>query len=131
MATTELNKWEKLFLDFLEMTEFYPLRRVDENGVDCFGLENGQHANLGDIESDFFYSATDILDRLTVYEYDYIIRDLKDCADFELEHNEWTDLLKYRPQMPNNQYNFDLIEMICNHPQDIDINKVFCYLESS
>ena len=33
--------------------------------------------------------------------------------------------------MPNNQYNFDLIEMICNHPQDIDINKVFCYLESS
>ena len=130
MGTNILNKWEELFIDFLEMTEFYLRRKVDENDVDCYGLVDGQHANLCDIESEFFHSASEILSRMETYEYDYIICDLQECATQELIYDQWIDLLKYRHIMPHNQYAFDLIDMICNHPQDININKVYNYLNS-
>jgi len=130
MTNIKLNKWEDMFLDFLEMTEFYLHRKVDENDVYCYGLEDGQHANLGAIESESFYSASEILDRMEIYEYDYIIRDLQECADQQLEYNYWSDLLQYRLQMPDNQYDFELIDMICNHSEDIDINKVYNYIQS-
>ena len=130
MTNIKLNNWEEMFLDFLEMTEFYLRKKVDEDDVDCYGLEDGQLANLGDIESEFFYSASEILDRMETYEYDYIISDLQECANRELTYNQWSDLLEYRYQMPDNQYGFDLIDMICNHPQDIDINKVYNHLNA-
>lgn len=124
----ELNKWEELFLQFLDMTEFYIIRRIDEDDVECYGLQDGQKANLGDIESDFFYSAADILDRMEIYEYDYIIRDLEECAkwdNIDLQYSTWEDLLKYEEQMPNNSGDFMFIDMICNHFEDIDIDKVY------
>ena len=133
MTNIKLNNWEEMFLDFLEMTEFYLRKKVDEDDVDCYGLEDGQHANLGDIESDFFYSASDILDRMEIYEYDYIIRDLEECAhadNIKLNYGQWTDLLQYRSLLPDNQYDFELIDMICNHPDEIDINKVYNYIQS-
>lgn len=134
MNSPQLNKWEELFLDFLDMTEFYLQRRVDNNEMDCYGLVDGQKANIGDIESDFFYSATDILDRMETYEYDYIIHDLEECAQWEnikLQYTSWADLLKYKDKMPNNQGNFAFIDMICNHSQDIDIKKVYNYISAA
>ena len=134
MNSPQLNKWEELFLDFLDMTEFYLQRRVDDNEMDCYGLVDGQKANIGDIESDFFYSAADVLDRMETYEYDYIICDLEECAQWEnikLQYTSWADLLKYKDKMPNNQGNFAFIDMICNHSQDIAIKKVYNYISAA
>ncbi len=134
MNKPQLNKWEKLFIEFLDMTEFYLCRRIDEDGIECYGLEDGQKANLGDIESDFFYSASNILERMETYKYDYIIRDLEECARWDninLQYATWQDLLKYRNNMPDNQGNFEFIDMICNHPKDIDIDKVYNYLSAA
>ncbi len=128
MKRIALNRWEKMFLDFLDMTEFYLYKEFDENGEMYYRLKDGQYANLGDIQSDRFYSAASILDRMEIYEYDYIIEDLQECADFELKFDKWSDLLKYREQMPDNQYNFELIDMICNHAEDINIDKVYNHL---
>lgn len=130
----QLNKWEKLFIEFLNMTEFSLQRRVDFDDVDCYGVEDYQHANLGGIEQDFFYSAADVLDRMEVYEHDYIINDLEECLlenNVSCEYNEWFELLQYRPLLPNNQADFDFIEMICYHPQDIDINHIYSYLQAA
>lgn len=130
----QLNKWEELFVDFLDMTEFCLRRCMDDDETLCYCLEDGQKANLADIESEYFYSAMQILDRMEVYEYDYIIADLIDCmrnAYIEPIYDEWTDLLKYRYLMPNNQANFYYIDMICNHPHDIDIDKVYNYLQAA
>lgn len=128
-----LNCWEELFLEFLDMTEFYLRKRIDEKDNECFSLVDGQRADLGDIESEKFYSASEILDRMEIYEDDYIIKDLEECAqseNIELQYNMWSDLLKYRGLMENNEGDFDLIDMICNHADEIDINKVYNYLEA-
>lgn len=131
MNKNELNYWEELFLEFLDMTEFYLRQRVDENDELCYGLEDGQHANLADIESEFFYSAASILDRMETYEYDYIVRDLEECAHAErisLQYQTWSDWLQYKEIMPKNQGNFAYIDMICNHSLDIDIDKVYKHI---
>ena len=128
MKIITLNRWEELFLDFIDMTEFYLYKEIDDNEEVYYRLEDGQYANLGDIQSDRFYSAASILDRMGIYEYDYIIEDLHECADFELKYDKWSDLLKYREQMPDNHFNFELIDMICNHAEDIDIDKVYNHL---
>ena len=131
METVVLNKWEKLFLEFLDMTEFFLHKRIDEDNKECYGLQDRQKANLGDIESEFFYSADEILDRMQVYEYDYIIDDLHECAcecNLTLEYDTWDDLLKYRSLMPQNEGDFEFIDMICNHSNDININRVYNYL---
>ena len=131
MESLLLNKWEGLFIDFLNMTEFILEKRVDEEDNDCYGLVDLQKVNLGDIESDFFYSAGDILDRMWIYEKDYVVRDLEDCAkdiNIDLKYDFWEDLLKYRNLMPDNQVDFDLVDMFCNHFEDVDIDKVYNYI---
>ncbi len=124
----KLNKREEMFVDMLDIIWFYLQRGRDKDGNVCYYLMDKQHANLADIQSEQFNSAEQIIDRLEVYEYDYIINDLKECALWEnisIQYDTWEDILKYRSLMPNNQYEFDLIDMICNHSQDIDIEKVY------
>lgn len=128
----QLNKWENLFVEFLDMTEFSLQKRIDTDDVECYGVEDLQHANLGGIEQDFFYSASDILERMEVYEDDYIVKDILECMEEEgvaFEYNQWSDLLSYRSKLPHNQLGFDFIDMICHHSQDIDINNVYSSLK--
>lgn len=129
MLECTLNKWEKLFQEMLEMMEFHLHREIDAEGRFCYSLEDGQHANLANIEEEIFYNAAPILDRLCAYENDYIICDIVDClyeANVPYDgYEEWEDLLQYRQALPDNQFGFDLVDMICHHAQDIDIDKVF------
>lgn len=129
-----LNKWEELFVKFLDLTDFSLQKRVDSDDVVCYSIKDGQCANIGGIEQDSFYSAADVLDRMEIYEQDYIIDDLEECLrenDFSCEYGDWADLLQYRSFLPHNQFDFDLVEMMCYHSHDININHVYSYLEAA
>lgn len=116
------NKYEKLFDDFLDLVEFSLVKR--NNGE--WSVVDQQGVNLGDIESDVFRSASDILDRMEIYENDYIFDDLAEQIEDKLgsvEYDYYEELLKYRDKMPENYgREFDYVDMICNHADDIDLN---------
>lgn len=127
------NKWEKLFDEFLDLTEFTLVRhqndynvRTDERGH--WSLIDNQGANLGDIESDRFENASQILERMDIYIDDYIITDIEELAEenninlSDWESWGWDYLLSYRDKFPQDcQYEFDLLDMICNHFEEINL----------
>ncbi len=125
------NKWEKLFDEFLDLTEFTLIKhKLNDYEYDParWGLIDNQGANLGDIQSDRFVDAADILERMDTYIHDYVITDIEELAE---ENNidisdwdgwGWDYLLSYRDKFPQDcQYEFDLLEMICYHFEEIDL----------
>lgn len=115
------NTYEKLFDEFLDLTEFRLLKHKDGT----FSLEDLQCANLGDIESERFETATQILDRMDVYIQDYIVEELSDILDetgISLEEDTWKCLLECRDKVPEANWGFDVLDMIINHPDKIDLN---------
>lgn len=114
------NTYEKLFDEFLSITEFRLLKHKDGT----FSLEDQQCANLGDIEDDRFASASEILDRMDIYIQDYLIEDIEDALDEEsIEIDcDWKEYGKYRDLIPDYRFDFDLLDMIVNHSNEIDLN---------
>ena len=115
------NTYEELFDEFLALTEFRLLKHKDGT----FSLEDRQCANLGDIEDDRFASASEILDRMDIYIQDYIVEALSDILDetgISLEEDTWEGLLEYRDKIPEADWDFDVLDMIINHPDKIDLN---------
>lgn len=133
MATQ--NKWEKLFDEFLELTEFCLIKHSSEKAVKdefddyqngIWSLNDLQGANLGGIEYNRFKSASDILNRMDVYINDYILEPVEDYFDeFNIPLPEDTSaesLLKYREKFGKEyQWDFDVLDMIANHPDDINL----------
>lgn len=146
----EQNKWTQLFEQWLDLTEFslikhknptlvlnyqdYDGNPVEEVHEGIWSIYDRQGGNLGDIESDRFDNAGQILDRMEVYIIDYIFEDLENCWDEEVDEDypygypqsaeEW---LKLRDRMPNNQFEMDLCDMIANHFDEINLEE--CYYE--
>lgn len=124
------NKYEKLFDEFLDVTEFRLIRHQNDYNkcTDEYGhwsVIDLQGADLGHIEGDRFESARDILDRMDIYIHDYIIEDLQECLD-EAGYDYYTDnyqgLIEYcRDKLPENQWELDVLDMICNHPDEINL----------
>ena len=114
------NTYEKLFDEFLNITEFRLLRHKDGT----FSLEDRQCANLGDIEDDRFASASEILDRMDIYIQDYLIRDIEDALDEKSIEIDcvWGEYGKYRDVIPDYKFDFDLLDMIVNHSNEVDLN---------
>ena len=114
------NTYEKLFDEFLSITEFRLLKHKDGT----FSLEDQQCANLGDFEDDRFASASEILDRMDIYIQDYLIEDIEDALDEEsIEIDcDWKEYGKYRDLIPDYGFDFDLLDMIVNHSNEIDLN---------
>ena len=114
------NTYEKLFNEFLDLTEFRLLKHKDGT----FSLEDRQCANLGDIEDDRFASASEILDRMDIYIQDYLIRDIEDALDEKsIEIGcVWGEYGKYRDVIPDYKFDFDLLDMIVNHSNEVDLN---------
>lgn len=116
------NKYEKLFDSFLDLTEFSLIKHKDS-----FGLEDLQHANLGDIESDRFETAEQIFERMSIYIEDYIDEDLCNVWVDELgfSSDDIPDTLEgwlnYKEELKDYQYELDLIDMICNHYDEINL----------
>ena len=97
------NKWEKLFDEFLDLTEFKLIKHQNKYNqyIDEYGhwsLIDLQEANLGNIQGDRFESAQEILERMTIYINDYIIADIEECLDEknlypENGYVDWQELL--------------------------------------
>ena len=114
------NTYEKLFDEFLNLTEFRLLKHKDGT----FSLEDQQCANLGDIEDDRFTSASEILDRMDIYIQDYLISDIEEALDEKSIEIDcaWGEYGKYRDVIPDYKFDFDLLDMIINHPDKVDLN---------
>lgn len=129
------NKWEKLFDGFLDLTEFRLIKHKgndDEYDPWIWSLIDLQGANLGDIESDRFSDAQGILDRMGVYIDDYFIKDIEDLLEEKGIEITWDDdyqdyINNARVLLPESSWDFDVLDMLCNHYNEIDLNN--CYYE--
>lgn len=119
------NKWEKLFDEFLDLTEFTLVKHQNDWSV----IDN-QEGNVGDIESDRFTSAGQILDRMDIYIEDYIIEPLEQAffasgpahIEFDVYGDYFADILKHRNDLPDDYSgDFDILDMICNHSEEINL----------
>lgn len=98
------NKWEILFQEWLDLTEFRLIKHknpelilhyedwdgnpVEEVHEGVWSIYDRQGANLGDINEDRFDNAGQILDRMEIYMNDYICRDLEEELDaYEVDLN--------------------------------------------
>ena len=126
------NKWEKLFDKFLDLTEFKLIKHQNKYNqyTDEYGhwsLIDLQEANLGNIQDDRFKSAQEILERMTIYINDYIIADIEECLEEknlypENGYVDWQDMLNHaKDLLPENKFEFDLLDMICNHFEEIKL----------
>ena len=114
------NTYEELFDAFLNITEFRLLKHKDGT----FSLEDRQCDNFGDIENDRFETASEVLDRMDVYIQDYLITDIEDALDEEsiAIDCDWKEYGKYRDLIPDYEFDFDLLDMIVNHSNEVDLN---------
>ena len=114
------NTYEELFDEFLALTEFRLLKHKDGT----FSLEDQQYANFGNIEDDRFETASEVLDRMDVYIQDYLVVDIEDALDEEsiAIDCDWKEYGKYRDFLPDYEFDFDLLDMIINHSNEVDLN---------
>ena len=89
-----------------------------------FSLEDRQCANLGDIEDDRFETASEVLDRMTVYIQGYLAAGIEDALNEEsiTIDCDWKEYEKYRDLIPDYEFDFDLLDMIVNHSNEVDLN---------
>lgn len=140
----EQNRWERLFQEFLECVEFalVKYRTTDEEYSPWrWGVRDKQYANLGDIESNRFTCAEDILDRMDTYITDYFYADLEDelsAYEVDLEEREIPDgatewlLLrkdaefvdKNKKYFDNHDWEFEVLDMIVNHVDEINLENI-------
>ena len=114
------NTYEKLFDEFLIITDFQLLKHKDGT----FSLKDLQLANLANIEGDRFTSVLEILDRLDIYIQDYPISDIEEALDEKSIEIDcaWGEYGQYRDLIPDYKFDFDLLDMIINHPDKVDLN---------
>ena len=128
------NKYEILFDQFLELTEFSLVKHqndynkyTDECGY--WSLIDRQGADLGHIEGDRFESAAQILDRMDIYIHDYIIEDIQECleeAGCDYYTGNYQGLIDYcRGKLPESKWDLDILDMIVNHPDEINLDNCF------
>ena len=122
------NQWETLFDQLLNTVEFRLVKYSDG-----WGLVDKQGANLGEIESDRFDDAAMILDRLDIYIGDYFVDDIRETMG-EGASEDWPQLLQEaktsmtQKELEYHSYDLDVLEMICNHPNEINLENC-CYTE--
>ena len=131
-----MNRWEKLFEEFLDCVDFTLMKHTDG-----WGVHDRQGANLGDIEDDRFEDAEDVLDRMDTYITDYFYADLEDelsVYEVDLEWREvpsdaigWLLLRndaefaeKNKKYFDNHSWEFDVLDMITNHEDEINLENI-------
>lgn len=128
------NKWEKLFDEYLDLIEFKLIKHQNDydeyhDEIGYYGLIDIQDGNLGDIQSRRYETASQILEDLDIYLEDYIISPLLNCLDEipvldpqnPTANTFWGELLKYKDLLPENKWDFDVLDMICNHFEEINL----------
>ena len=118
-----MNKYEKLFKEFIEQIDF---KLIKENNEFC--LLDLQGANLGDIEEDSFTSASCIADRTEIYIKDYFIDDIAELLqerDVEIPiYDTWEDFVEKAKPILYKDYawEFDVLDMLFYHTEEVDLN---------
>ena len=141
----EQNRWEQLFEQFLDLTDFTLIKYKttdEEYNPWRWGLYDKQGANLGDIQGDRFTCVEDIFDRMDTYITDYFYADLEDELDaykVDLEDREipwsaerWLVLRddvefveKNKEYFDSHAWEFDVLDMIVNHFEEINLENVY------
>lgn len=134
------NKWEDLFVYYLDLTEFSLVKYADGT----FGLDDRQGANLGEIESERFETAQEIFSRMECYINDYILEPLDyGVDDYEFFDDKdidcwscetWLSLRDKYVDMCTEFFTeykeeFDICDMIANHYEEINLEN--CYTEKA
>lgn len=118
------NQWEILFDQFLNTIEFRLVKYPDG-----WGLIDKQGANLGSIESDRFYDAATVIDRLDIYTEDYFVDDIQE--NMEKRVDDWSELVSEArttmtpEELEHYRFDLDVLDMICCHPYEINLEN--CY----
>ena len=110
--SSNAKDYDELFIDFLDVTEF-SLEKYD----DGYGLIDRQGANLGDIESDRFNSAAEIVDRMDVYITDYFLND-----------DEYGDYVSFQDFLDNGPKDIPerpIVDMLVNHIDEVNLDRVW------
>ena len=124
------NKYEKLFDEFLDLTEFILVKYQNDynkytNEYSHCSLIDLQGANLGHIQGDRFNNAAEILDRMDIYIHDYLVEAIEDClaeAGYDFYTGNYQGLVEYcRNKLPENKWDLDVLDMIVNHPHEINL----------
>lgn len=136
--------WTKVFESFLDITEFSVHKSTDEDGNPCYVLRDQQGGNLGDIESDTFQNAEQIIDRMGVYIDDYFIEPIIDnLAQYDIDCPESADEIiklirseQFKNDCPElykeyNEPNSDvqILELVAEHGGDVDLERVATELD--
>ena len=115
-----MSKYEELFNEVLDIIDFELIKY--KNG---WGLIDKQLADLGDIESERFDNVVKLVDRLEMYIEDYFVEEIRIEVE-ELAEMTWKEIIDTAPNELNQQqseaYKFNLLvlDMICNHKDEID-----------
>lgn len=126
----------EIFKCFLDVIEF----ELVFHGEEGWGLIDLQGANLGDIESDRFQTAAQIIDRLDAYINDYYLSDLEEemlaiKQTFECEipktAEEWVEYAKNSTKnaeaekfVADHKHEFDVLDMIVNHADEVKLDEI-------
>lgn len=122
--------YNKVFEEMLDVMEF-ELVKYD----DGFGVIDLQGGNLGDIESDRFENAGQIMDRLDIYLEDYYFTDLDEAWEHEgygedsanvkpCSAEDWVGFMnEHKDFKKEYRHEYDVMNMIAYH--DVDLNKGF------
>ena len=120
------NKYEKLFDSFIELTEFTLVKYYDG-----WGLKDLQEGNLGDIESDRFEDALELIDRMDIYINDYLVRPIAENLGISQCGTTWGEMAKkYKGKAGESDFDVLILDALCNHPDEISLencaHEVFC-----
>lgn len=141
------NKWERLFEEWLDLTEFSLIKHSNPEHIITYkdfdnqpciiehygiwSVRDRQGANLGDINENRFDNAQQIFERMDIYIHDYIVEAIENCLDEkgllpEYEYDGYDDLLiNAAPLLPENKWDFNVLDMIVNHFDEINLENVF------
>lgn len=130
---TKQNKYEELFDEFMDLVEFTLIKHKTETKDAIWSVYDRQGANLGDIDGDRFKNASEIFERMDIYIHDYIDEDLENVWIDELGHsfddapNTIEGWLDHKEELKEYRFELALIDMICHHANEINLEN--CYYE--
>ena len=119
----EQNRPERLFEEFLAFMDFHLTKYSDR-----WGLVDETGANFGNIESDRFEAAEEVVGRLGIYIEDYYASDLRARLGAPVDERLPALLERATAEMPERersrmQHELDILDTICNHAGEIDLEK--------
>ena len=126
-------RFTRIFADMLNVIDFELYQ--DEDG---YALSDKQGGNFGDIESDRFTTAEQIIDRLDVYLNDYYFDDLTEAAenypyfadrDIPDTAEGWNVLrlfatIELKPFIAEYSHEFDVMELVVNGYKYVDLCRI-------